>query len=97
MAVTLNHVTVTTRRSRTGLWIALAGALIAVAGLITMHIASGRRAYAETVNGFRRAMGDPFDDPQVAAAVTLGHIGLGILIFGAALLLVGIATQAMRR
>jgi hypothetical protein len=35
--------------------------------------------------------------PAIDAAATWGHIGLGVLIFGAAMLLVGLAVVAVRR
>jgi drug/metabolite transporter (DMT)-like permease len=80
------------------LWLMLAGAALAVVGAIVMSVASGRQDKAQLGSDFSRAYGG-LADPHgaLASAVTLGHIGLGIMIFGGALILVGLAAQAMRR
>lgn len=95
MALTAAHPR-TVRRNRTPLWLMLSGVVIAVVGAIVMGVASGRKDSAELSSAFGKAMGNPFPDPRLADAVSLGHFGLGVLIFGLALVLVGIAAQAVR-
>jgi hypothetical protein len=87
----------TRRRSRAGIWVALAGVAIAVAGLITMRSAAGQRAFYQEVTDYGYALGQTSADPRLTAAIAMGHWGLGILIFGAALVLIGITVQLVRR
>jgi hypothetical protein len=62
-----------------------------------MGTAAYRAAYARTVGGYSTAMGGDGYAPGLTAAIAMGHWGLGLLIFGAALVLVGITVQLVRR
>jgi hypothetical protein len=86
-----------TRRGHMPLWLMLVGVVIAATGAIIMGVASGKKDSAQNLTDYSKAYGSTFGQSQVDAAVMLGHFGLGILIFGAALVLVGLAAQAMRR
>ena len=78
-------------------WIISAGLLTAVAGVLIMFVAHGKLKEAKGVEGFTIALGGLPGSPAIDAATTWGHIGLGVLIFGAALVLVGLAAAAVRR
>lgn len=79
------------------LWLMLSGAVVAGVGAIIMGNAAGKKDAAQTLTGYSNAMGSTYGQSQVDAAIQLGHFGLGVLIFGAALILIGLAAQAVRR
>jgi hypothetical protein len=75
----------------------IAGVIIGIVGAIIMGVASNKKKSAEAVEAYTVALGGLPGSPAIDAATTWGHIGLGVLIFGAALVLVGLAVVAVRR
>jgi hypothetical protein len=92
-----NKQTTSDSRSHMRAWMIIAGVVIGIAGAIIMAVASNKKESAERVEGFTVASGGLPGSPAIDAATTWGYIGLGVLIFGAALLLVGLAVAAVRR
>jgi hypothetical protein len=84
-------------RSHMPAWMIIAGVIVGIVGAIIMVVASNKKEYAEGVEDYTVAFGGLPGSPAIDAATTWGHIGLGVLIFGAALLLVGLAVAAVRR
>ena len=75
--------------------VGLAAALVGV--VVRVH-AGKQYAHASEVGAFRRAMGNPFPDPEGAAHwVTVGHWGVGVLIAGTVAALVGAILLAVRK
>jgi hypothetical protein len=92
-------------RSHMPAWMVIAGVAAGIAGAIIMWVASNRKESAESVGeptGIHTS-GPGFDSQSYSqssaldVAVALGHFGLGVLIFGAALVLVGLTVVAVRR
>jgi hypothetical protein len=84
-------------RSHMPTWMIIAGVIISIVGAIIMGVASNKKDQAEDIEDFTVAFGGLPGSPAIDAATTWGYIGLGVLIFGAALLLVGLAVAAVRR
>lgn len=71
----------------------IAGLLTAIAGWITRNYAASRMQEALRIAAIR----DPKGGPSVESAILLGYVGLGMIIFGAALSLAGLVVIARRR
>lgn len=71
----------------------IAGLLTAIAGWITRNYAASRMQEALRIAAIR----DPKGGPSVESAILLGYVGLGMIIFGAALALAGLVVMARRR
>ena len=70
-----------------------AGVVIALAGWVARNSAASRMEEALRIAAIR----DPKGGPSVESAIALGYIGLGMIIFGAALLVVGLVVMARHR
>jgi hypothetical protein len=70
----------------------IAGVLTAIAGWMTRNYAASRMQEALRIAAIR----DPKGGPSVESAISLGYIGLGLIIFGAALFLAGLVVMARR-
>ena len=82
----------TRTRSETAVWFAVPGAAVMFAALILRGVAASLTATAELIGEFR-ALGN---QPDVAIAVTLDHVGLGMLLVGGALVVVALAAKLLR-
>jgi TRAP-type C4-dicarboxylate transport system permease small subunit len=71
----------------------IAGLLTAIAGWMTRNYAASRMQEALRIAAIR----DPKGGPSVESAILLGYVGLGMIIFGAALSLAGLVVIARRR
>jgi TRAP-type C4-dicarboxylate transport system permease small subunit len=71
----------------------IAGLFTALAGWMTRNYAASRMQEALRIAAIR----DPKGGPSVDSAIALGYIGLGMIIFGAALFLAGLVVMARRR
>jgi hypothetical protein len=71
----------------------VAGLLSAIAGWITRNYAASRMQEALRIAAIR----DPKGGPSVESAILLGYVGLGMIIFGAALSVAGLVVMARRR
>ena len=71
----------------------IAGLLTAIAGWMTRNYAASRMQEALRIAAIR----DPKGGPSVESAILLGYVGLGMIIFGAALSLAGLVVMARRR
>lgn len=83
-----------------GLGIAMIGAFVAAVGGVMAWVAHSRLAEASRVNGLTNAMlgwGGNRPSAAMQSATTMGHFGLGVLIFGLALLLCGVVVAAVKR
>jgi hypothetical protein len=70
----------------------IAGVLTTIAGWTTRNYAASRMQEAIRIAAIR----DPKGGPSVESAISLGYIGLGMIIFGAALFLAGLVVMARR-
>jgi uncharacterized membrane protein YidH (DUF202 family) len=70
----------------------IAGVLTTIAGWMTRNYAASRMQEAIRIAAIR----DPKGGPSVESAISLGYIGLGMIIFGAALFLAGLVVMARR-
>jgi hypothetical protein len=68
----------------------IAGLLTAIAGWMTRNYAASRMQEALRIAAIR----DPKGGPSVESAISLGYIGLGMIIFGVGLLLAGLGVMA---
>jgi hypothetical protein len=97
--------TTAAKKSSMGAWMILAGVLTAIAGWMTRNYASAmmdRAIYlAPVIEADRRLPPipgvKPVTGPTIEAAASLGFIGLGVIIFGAAPFLAGLVVVALRR
>jgi hypothetical protein len=80
-----------------GHWMTIVGVVTGIVGAIIMGVASSKLKEAKNVEGFTIAMGGLPGSPAIDAAVTWGHSGLGVLIFGALLAVAGLVVVALRR
>jgi hypothetical protein len=87
----MSHMTAA-KKSSMGAWMILAGVLAAIAGWMTRNYAASRMQEAIRIAAIR----DPKGGPSVESAISLGYIGLGMIIFGAALFLAGLVVMARR-
>ena len=71
----------------------IAGLFTALAGWMTRNYAASRMQEALRIAAIR----DPKRGLSVDSAIALGYIGLGMIIFGAALFLAGLVVMARRR
>jgi TRAP-type C4-dicarboxylate transport system permease small subunit len=71
----------------------IAGVLTAIAGWMTRNYAASRMQEALRIAAIR----DPKGGPSVESAISLGYIGLGMIIFGVGLFLAGLVVMARRR
>lgn len=71
----------------------IAGVLTALVGWMARNSAASRMQEALRIAAIR----DPKGGPSVESAILLGYIGLGMIIFGAALFLVGLGVMARGR
>ena len=69
------------------------GLLSAIAGWMTRNYAASRMQEALRIAAIR----DPKGGPSVESAILLGYVGLGMIIFGAALSVAGLVVMARRR
>ena len=69
----------------------IAGLLTAIVGWITRNHAASRMQEALRIAAIR----DPKGGPSVESAILLGYVGLGMIIFGAALSLAGLVVIAV--
>jgi hypothetical protein len=69
-----------------------AGVLTAAAGWMTRNYAASRMQEALRIAAIR----DPKGGPSVESAISLGYVGLGMIIFAAALFLAGLVVMARR-
>ena len=67
-----------------------AGVLTAAAGWMTRNYAASRMQEALRIAAIR----DPKGGPSAASAISLDYIGLGMIIFAAALFLAGLVVMA---
>jgi hypothetical protein len=70
----------------------IAGVLTTIAGWMTRNYAASRMQEAIRIAAIR----DPKGGPSVESAISLGYIGLGMIIFAAALFLAGLVVMARR-
>jgi hypothetical protein len=70
----------------------IAGVLTTLAGWMTRNYAASRMQEALRIAAIR----DPKGGPSVESAISLGYIGLGMIIFAAALFLAGLVVMARR-
>ena len=70
----------------------IVGVLTASVGWMTRNYAASRMQEALRIAAIR----DPKGGPSVESAISLGYIGLGMIIFGAALFLAGLVVMARR-
>jgi hypothetical protein len=70
-----------------------AGVVTALLGWMVRNSAASRMEEALRIAAIR----DPRGGPSVESAISLGYIGLGLIIFGAALFVVGLVVMARRR
>jgi hypothetical protein len=70
-----------------------AGVVTALVGWMARNSAASRMEEALRIAAIR----DPKGGPSVESAISLGYIGLGMIIFGVALFLVGLVVMARRR
>jgi hypothetical protein len=86
-------------RSHMATWMIIVSVIVGIVGAIIMAVAAKRKDFAEGVNGFTIALsnGRFNDSAAINAAVSLGHLGLGVLIAGGALALAGLVVVAARR
>jgi hypothetical protein len=70
----------------------IAGVLTTLAGWITRNYAASRMQEALRIAAIR----DPKGGPSIESAISLGYIGLGMIIFGVGLLLAGLGVMARR-
>jgi hypothetical protein len=70
----------------------IAGVLTAIAGWMTRNYAASQMQEALRIAAIR----DPKGGPSVESAISLGYIGLGMIIFGAALFLAGLVVRGRR-
>jgi hypothetical protein len=71
----------------------IAGVLTTIAGWMTRNYAASRMQEALRIAAIR----DPKGSPSVESAISLDYIGLGMIIFGAALFLAGLVVMARPR
>jgi len=89
------------KKSSMPAWMILAGVLTAIAGWITRNVAASWMS--EALRHPARPDLPPipglaeYDGRTVQDAISLGYIGLGVIIFGAALVLAGLVVIAIRR
>jgi hypothetical protein len=81
------------RSSRMPQRLIIAGILNVMGGWITRNYAESRLHEAIRIAPIRDLVGGP----TIESAVSLGYIGLGVLIFGAALVLAGLTVMAIRK
>jgi hypothetical protein len=99
------HEIAAAKKSSMPAWMVLAGVLAAIAGWMTRNYALAmmdKAIYlAPVIEADRRLPPipgvKPVTGPTVEAAASLGYLGLGLLIFAAALLLAGLVVVAVRR
>jgi hypothetical protein len=84
--------TTAAKKSSMGAWMILAGGLTAIAGWMIRNYAASRMHEALRIAPIRDLVGGP----SVESPISLGYIGLGVLIFGAALVLAGVVVVAVR-
>jgi hypothetical protein len=84
--------TTAVKRSSLPAWMIIAGVLTAIAGWMTRNYAASRMHEALRIAAIR----DPKGGPSVESAISLGYIGLGMIILAAALLLAGLVVRARR-
>src|SRR5215208_6907613 len=97
--------TTAVKKSSMPTWMVIAGVLTAIAGWMTRNYASAmmdKAIYlAPAIEADRRLPPipglKPVTGPTIEAAASLGYVGLGLLIFGAALFLAGLVVVALRR
>jgi hypothetical protein len=70
----------------------IAGVLTAIAGWMTRNYAASRMQEALRI----AAIPDPKGGPSVESTISLSYIGLGMIIFAAALFLAGLVVMARR-
>jgi TRAP-type C4-dicarboxylate transport system permease small subunit len=70
----------------------IAGVLTAIAGWMTRNYAASRMQEALRIAAIR----DPKGGPSVESAISLGYIGIAMIILGAALFLAGLVVIARR-
>jgi hypothetical protein len=70
----------------------ITGVLTAIAGWVTRNYAASRMQEALRIAAIR----DPKGGSSVESAISLGYIGLGMIIFAAALFLAGLLVMARR-
>jgi hypothetical protein len=85
--------TTAAKKSSMPLWMVITGILTVVGGWITRNAAASRMHEALRIAPIRDLVGGP----SVESAISLGYIGLGVIIFGAALFLAGLVVIALRR
>jgi hypothetical protein len=85
--------TTAVKKSSTPARMITAGVVTALLGWMARNSAASRMEEALRIAAIR----DPKGDPSVESAISLGYIGLGMIIFGAALFLVGLFVMARRR
>lgn len=79
-----------------GVVVLLAGVVVAIVGGIGLHSANAAQEHERRVGAFSTALGGD-NSYAVTQAVSAGHLWLGVLIFGLALVLVGIVVAALRK
>lgn len=85
-------------KSRMAVVMIAVGVAVGIVGLIVMNVAAGRKEHAEGVYGFSKALAGKYASTSaIDAAVSMGHLGLGILIAGGAIALAGVMVVAIRR
>lgn len=72
------------------------GVVIAIVGLVTWSRAKAAREHEAGILAFREAMGGPSTSPVLESAVSTGYAGVGILAFGALVLLTGVALAVIK-
>jgi hypothetical protein len=73
-------------------WMIIAGVLTAIAGWMTRNYAASWMQEALRIAAIR----DPKGGPSVESAISLGYIGLGMIILAAALFWAGLVVMARR-
>ena len=78
-------------------WLIVGGVVTAIIGVIAMVVAYNRKEHAEDANELAVALGGYASYSDMQSAITLGHIGLGLLIAGGLLALAGLVVVALCR
>ena len=101
----MSHETAAVKKSSMPAWMILAGVLTAIAGWMTRNVAASWMHEALKYEDLEARYPDlppipglkEYDGPTVANALSLGYLGLGLIIFSAALFLAGLVVIAVRR
>jgi hypothetical protein len=94
--------TAAVKKSSAIAWMVLIGVLVVIAGLATRNYASAMMAEALRLAPLRNPDLPPIPGlevtgPTIESAISVGYVGLGLIVFGAALFLAGLSVVALHR